>query len=47
MRLTAVGEERSRLWDRWRQIDKNLDGYAALRPTQTAVVIFQPRPQPH
>jgi F420H(2)-dependent quinone reductase len=43
----AAGEERSPLWDRWRQIDKNLDAYAALRPTQTAVVVFEPRPRTH
>jgi len=43
----AAGEERSRLWDRWREIDKNLDAYAALRSTETAVVIFEPRPKPH
>ena len=43
----AAGEERSRLWDRWREIDKNLDAYAALRSTETAVVIFEPRPEPH
>ena len=43
----AVGEERSRLWARWSEIDKNLDGYAALRSTETAVVIFEPRPEPH
>ena len=41
----AHGEERDRLWARWRQIDKNLDSYAALRSKQTAVVIFEPRPQ--
>lgn len=40
----ATGDERSRLWARWREIDKNLDAYAALRSTQTAVVIFEPRP---
>ena len=28
----AVGEERRRLWQRWRELDKNLDGYAARRP---------------
>ncbi len=39
----AVGEERERLWERWRTIDKNLDGYAARRPTQTAVVVLEPR----
>jgi len=40
----AVGEERSRLWDRWREIDKKLDSYAALRSSETAVVILEPRP---
>ncbi|MFD0267272.1 nitroreductase/quinone reductase family protein [Streptomyces sp. NPDC127106] len=40
----ATGEERSRLWARWREIDTNLDAYAALRPTGTAVVVLEPRP---
>ena len=35
----VMGEERERLWQRWRTIDKNLDGYAKLRPTETAVVV--------
>lgn len=39
----AVGDERARLWARYREIDKNLDAYAALRSTETAVVIFEPR----
>jgi F420H(2)-dependent quinone reductase len=39
----AEGEERERLWARWREIDENLDGYAALRPTETAVVLLEPR----
>ena len=39
----AVGEERQRLWQRWREIDRNLDGYAARRPTETAVVVLEPR----
>jgi len=39
----AEGEERARLWARWEAIDKNLDAYAALRPTETAVVVFEPR----
>jgi deazaflavin-dependent oxidoreductase (nitroreductase family) len=38
----AVGEERERLWQRWREIDKNLDAEAALRPTETAVVVLEP-----
>ncbi len=40
----AHGEERERLWARWREIDKNLDAYAARRSTETAVVILEPRP---
>lgn len=39
----AQGEERQRLWARWREIDKNLDGYAARRSGETAVVILEPR----
>lgn len=39
----AEGDERGRLWARWREIDKNLDAYAARRSTQTAVVILEPR----
>jgi deazaflavin-dependent oxidoreductase (nitroreductase family) len=39
----AQGDERERLWARWAGIDKNLDAYAARRPTQTAVVVLEPR----
>ena len=38
----AEGDERERLWARWRQIEKNLDAYASRRSMQTAVVIFEP-----
>ena len=38
----AEGEERSRLWDRWLQIDSRLDDFAALRTGETAVVILEP-----
>jgi deazaflavin-dependent oxidoreductase (nitroreductase family) len=38
----AQGEERTRLWDRWREIDTNLDGYAERRSGETAVVILEP-----
>jgi F420H(2)-dependent quinone reductase len=38
----ALGEERSRLWARWRTIDPKLDAYAALRSSETAVVILEP-----
>lgn len=40
----AEGEERTRLWERWRELDTNLDGYAALRSAETAVVILEPSP---
>lgn len=40
----AEGGERTRLWDRWREIDKNLDEYAARRSGETAVVILEPSP---
>jgi deazaflavin-dependent oxidoreductase (nitroreductase family) len=39
----AQGEEHDRLWDRWKHYDKNLDGFATLRSTRTAVVILEPR----
>lgn len=39
----ARGDERERLWDRWRQIDKGLDAYAAQRGGETAVVVLEPR----
>jgi len=44
--LAAVGEERDRLWARWGEIDENLEGYAALRSTETAVVVLKPRTEP-
>jgi deazaflavin-dependent oxidoreductase (nitroreductase family) len=40
----AEGDERSRLWARWREIDPRLDAYAALRSTETTVVVLEPRP---
>jgi F420H(2)-dependent quinone reductase len=39
----AVGEERSRLWNRWREMGGDIDAYAKLRPTETAVVVLEPR----
>ena len=38
----AVGEERERLWARWREIDTQLDEFARLRSTETAVVVLEP-----
>lgn len=42
----AEGEERSRLWARWCDIGTQLDAYATLRSSETAVVILEPRPVP-
>ena len=39
----AVGPERERLWQRWGELDENLEGYAARRPHETAVVVLEPR----
>ena len=39
----ASGDERERLWQRWRELDKNLDSYATRRPQETAVVVLEPR----
>ena len=41
----AAGDERQRLWARWREIDKDLDAYAAMRSTETPVVVLEPRPE--
>ena len=38
----AVGDERERLWQRWREIDDGLDDYAARRHRETAVVVLEP-----
>ncbi len=41
----AEGEERARLWARWRDVGDDVDSYATLRPSETAVVILEPRPE--
>ena len=42
----AVGEERERLWARWREMgNAKIDGYATLRASETAVVVLEPRPE--
>jgi hypothetical protein len=38
----AVCGERDRLWQRWRELDKHLDSYAARRPKET-VAVLEPR----
>jgi F420H(2)-dependent quinone reductase len=42
----ADKDERSRLWARWSDLDKDLDGYAARRSRETAVVILEPLTAP-
>jgi deazaflavin-dependent oxidoreductase (nitroreductase family) len=41
----AHAEERPRLWAMQATYDKDLDGYAAMRSRETAVVILSPRPE--
>ena len=40
----AQGDERERLWARWREFGDDVDGYATRRPAGTAVVVLEPRP---
>jgi deazaflavin-dependent oxidoreductase (nitroreductase family) len=42
----AAGAERSRLWAKWREAGPDLDAYAALRSSETAVVILEPQDEP-
>jgi F420H(2)-dependent quinone reductase len=39
----AQGEERDHLWARWQDQGDDVDGYATLRPSETAVVVLEPR----
>ena len=39
----AVGEERDRLWAKWVAIEAGLEGFAALRPRPTSVVVLEPQ----
>jgi F420H(2)-dependent quinone reductase len=43
---TAEGNERLRLWARWRAMNTKLDAYAARRSSETAVVILRRPEQP-
>jgi F420H(2)-dependent quinone reductase len=38
----AVGAERTALWERYRDVDRNLDAYAARRRQETAIVVLEP-----
>lgn len=36
------GEERDRLWQRWAEVQPDLDGFAGLRSTETPVIVLEP-----
>ena len=40
----AEGDERSRLWARWRDVGTDVDAYSTLRSSETAVVVLEPLP---
>jgi deazaflavin-dependent oxidoreductase (nitroreductase family) len=42
----AEGEERTRLWAAWRDVEPSLDAHAALRSSETAIVVLEPRGEP-
>ena len=42
----AVGEERERLWARFREFGDDPDDYANRRPGQTDVVVLEPETEP-
>ncbi len=42
----AEGEERARLWARWRDVGDDVDGYATRRSRETAVVVLEPATPP-
>src|SRR5687767_7377513 len=42
----ARGDERERLWDRWREMGDDLDGYATRRPSGPAAAFPGHRPAP-
>lgn len=39
----AVGAERERLWVRFKETGDDVDGYSTRRPTETAIVVLEPR----
>jgi deazaflavin-dependent oxidoreductase (nitroreductase family) len=39
----AAGAERDRLWARWSEFGDDYEAYAAMRPSETAVVVLSPR----
>ncbi len=43
----ARGDERARLWSRWRDVGTDGDAYAARRSSETAVVVLEPSHAAH
>ena len=41
----AAGADRDRLWQRWREFDERLDGWAERRARETSVVVLEPAPR--
>ena len=39
----AAGDERERLWQRWLEIEPEIDTYAHRRSVETPIVVFEPR----
>ena len=42
----AEGDERARLWSAWREVEPELDAYAALRSSETAIIVLERRDEP-
>jgi deazaflavin-dependent oxidoreductase (nitroreductase family) len=42
----AAGDERERLWQRWLEIEPEIDTYAHRRSVETPIVVFEPRDAP-
>jgi deazaflavin-dependent oxidoreductase (nitroreductase family) len=40
----AAGDERARLWARWRDLGDDVDAYSTRRSSETAVVVLEPLP---
>lgn len=38
----VVGEERDRLWQRWAEVQRDYDGFAGRRSTDTPVIVLEP-----
>jgi deazaflavin-dependent oxidoreductase (nitroreductase family) len=39
----ATGEERERLWQRWMEIEPEIDAYTHGRSVETPIVVFEPK----